>query len=92
MCFCLFLSDEIHLPNSKSLPNCEDNTPSPYTFVADEAFPLTSYIMRPYPGHSLDHDNKRIFNYRLSRARRVIENTFGKMHTYGIYFKLLYKN
>lgn len=47
----------------------------PYVFVGDEAFPLKSCLIKPYPLNKLD-DSKRICNYRISRARRVIENTF----------------
>lgn len=50
----------------------------PYVFVGDDAFPLKRHFMKPYP---FKHQNneQRIFSYRLSRARRVVENAFGIM-------------
>ncbi|XP_022181584.1 uncharacterized protein LOC111041585 [Myzus persicae] len=49
-----------------------------YVFVGDEAFPLKPYLLRPYSRNSLgDNEPNTIFNYRLSRTRRVVENAFG---------------
>ncbi|KAH8033671.1 hypothetical protein HPB51_015017 [Rhipicephalus microplus] len=41
-----------------------------YVFVADDAFPLKKNLMKPYPGTQAANSAKRIYNYRLSRARR----------------------
>ena len=48
----------------------------PYVFMGDEIFPLKPWLMKPYPGKNLD-EPRRIYNYRQSRARRTIENSFG---------------
>ncbi|XP_035228623.1 protein ALP1-like, partial [Stegodyphus dumicola] len=63
-----FLLDPALLP--------ESNKVLPFVFIADEAFPLKTNMLRPFPGKLLPQ-NKRIFNYRLARARRCIENAFG---------------
>nr|CAH7733261.1 unnamed protein product [Callosobruchus chinensis] len=43
---------------------------------SDEAFPLNNNFMKPYPRSNLN-TQRRIFNYRLSRSRRVVECAFG---------------
>lgn len=45
-------------------------------FIGDEGFGQSEFILRPFSGKFLSVE-KRVFNYRLSRARRHIECTFG---------------
>ncbi|XP_040065732.1 uncharacterized protein LOC115310036 isoform X2 [Ixodes scapularis] len=49
----------------------------PYFFVGDEAFPLKTFVMRPFLRKNLAGRPPRVFNHWLSRARRVVENSFG---------------
>lgn len=50
----------------------------PYVFVADDAFAMNQNLLKPYSrvGNNLTEE-QRIFNYRLSLARRIVENAFG---------------
>jgi len=49
-----------------------------YHVIGDDAFPLRNDIMKPFPFRQLVHE-QHIFNYRLSRARRTVDNAFGIM-------------
>ncbi|XP_069593340.1 uncharacterized protein [Ranitomeya imitator] len=70
------LQDGGTLPAPRPLPGSIH--PVPFVMVSDEAFALTTNLLRPYPRRGLDA-RRRIFNYRLSRARRYVECTFGIM-------------
>ncbi|KAF0697247.1 protein ANTAGONIST OF LIKE HETEROCHROMATIN PROTEIN 1-like, partial [Aphis craccivora] len=62
---------------NRSMPR--PNIMFPYVFVVDSAFALNKHMMKPYSGVHDKGNGKRVFNYRLSRARRVVENAFGIM-------------
>ena len=65
-------------PLGIAAPKClaGQRNPIPHICVGEDAFPLTSYMMKPYSQIGLTEE-KRIFNYRLSRCRRISENAFG---------------
>ncbi|XP_021002930.2 uncharacterized protein [Parasteatoda tepidariorum] len=70
----LLFEGGLNLPWDRCLP--QGNEELSLVFVADEALQLKKNIMRPYPGKNMSQDQEA-FNYRLCRARRLIENTFG---------------
>jgi hypothetical protein len=48
-----------------------------YFFIGDKAFPLSENLMKVYPGQHPKGSKERVFNYRICRARRNVENVFG---------------
>lgn len=70
-----FEESGFNLPNPT--PVEIDGPTLPYVLLANEAFPLTSYMIIPYPRNDKLDLRKKVFNYRLNRARRVVESAFG---------------
>lgn len=74
----LIEEDALNIPAPVPLQMDENNYSFPFYFVGDEAFPLEKYLMRPFPGRTATNTS-RIFNYRLSRARKSVECAFGML-------------
>ena len=74
-----FMQGHLDVPAPKALPNFPNMGDLPHCLVGDEAFPLRMDLMRPYPraARAALPQDQLVFNYRLSRARRIMENTFG---------------
>lgn len=74
------INNDLNIPKPTHLP--QSNRVLEYVFVSDEAFAMRSDLIKPYNRYSLNKE-RRIFNYRLSRARRIVENTsrFRIFHT-----------
>nr|CAI5839354.1 unnamed protein product [Callosobruchus analis] len=67
--------NQFNIPMPESLPG--STRCLPYVFVADDAFPLRVDMLKPFRQTDLNSRERKIFNYRLSRARRIVENAFG---------------
>ena len=58
------------------MPNDDNGKCIPFVIVGDEAFALSEYVLRPYPNGHLTVQ-QRIHKYGITRARRMVEYTFG---------------
>ena len=63
----------ISFPESESL--VDDGPKVNYFILGNDAFPLKLWLMKLYSRWGMDL-NQRVFNYRLSRGRMVVENAF----------------
>jgi hypothetical protein len=72
-------SGKIKFSEEKYLPSA--TIKAPFVFHGDEAFPLTEILMRSFPRAQLQERQDDVFRYRLSRARMVMECSFGSIVT-----------
>ena len=72
----LLENHQANFPPAEPLQGEPSGNPCPYFLLGDDAFALREWMMKPFPSRGLTVA-ERVFNYRQSRARRVVENAFG---------------
>jgi hypothetical protein len=70
----VFSRTSLHLRLVNNLLNGKD-----WHLISDAAFPLQNWLMKPFPENEFTPSYQQEFNFRLSRARMVIENAFGRL-------------
>ncbi len=76
---------QLHIPPACPLDGIEGDLP--FYIAGDGAFERSLHLLNPFKGNHLNPP-ERLFNYRLSRGRRCIEDTFGIMfRRHGVFQK-----
>lgn len=56
-----------------------ENETVPVFVVGDSAYPLSTWLMKPFAQNTALSPQEIQFNYRISKARIVVENAFGRL-------------
>ncbi|XP_050337797.1 putative nuclease HARBI1 [Bactrocera neohumeralis] len=51
----------------------------PVFIIGDSSFRFSKQLMKPYPFSVNQNNGEKVFNYALSKTRRVVENAFGHL-------------
>lgn len=69
---------ELNVPGKRCLPG--SNMEVPHVLIADEAYPLREYLMKPFSKKKTVGEAEDMYNTRLSSARKTIECAFGILY------------
>ncbi|XP_043471954.1 protein ANTAGONIST OF LIKE HETEROCHROMATIN PROTEIN 1-like [Leptopilina heterotoma] len=70
-------TENANIPGASTLPRT--NIQLPHFFIGDEIFPTSEYLIKPFARQNVLTERQKVFNYRLSRGRNVIEDSFGTL-------------
>lgn len=83
-----FAEYRVGVSNTDSLPNLLRALP--YILIGDDLFSLKISFMKSHLFRKQQRD-ERIISYSLSRASRVVENTFGKLsNRFRVYLTIIH--
>ena len=75
--------NKVGISPSQLLPDPERLGRFPFVFLDDDAFALKLYLLKPYSLQGLTPE-KGVFNYKLSRGRRISESLFGILEIHSL--------
>ena len=70
------ITEENYLPHD---PMSVGGVDIPLFLIGDSAYPLRTWLMKPFTHGSYLNSQQKTYNYRLCRARIVVENAYGRL-------------
>lgn len=58
---------------------CVNGVQIPLYLIGDSAYPMKTWLMKPFTHGTILTSEQKTFNYRLCRARIVVENAYGRL-------------
>ena len=80
---CVFVHSPIYIATEEDLlpdkPMSINGVNVPLFLIGDSAYPLHTWLMKPLPQSGILTNEMKQYNYRICRARIVVENAYGRL-------------